>query len=271
MTISGFPFARFAGLRRTFARSAAGAALFALAGLAQAAPPYSGTIYLAPNLITAADPTEYAGVAYAGQGLRQMFDRRVNAYVYQNAYLFTVVYASGDYTQYVEAQVNPEFGSAAAAQAQVEFYAPVIGRIPRALRSQLSTLWIHAGDQPFGGGNNNLLIHTGSYARDYIARGILEETFVHEAAHTSLDPFHAGSMGWFAAQSWDREFISTYARDNPTREDVAETFLLWLAVRHGSARVPPDVNYTVLTTVPFRLQYFDSLRLNLAPYAYTHP
>ena len=82
MTTSGSPFARFSGLRRAFARGAAGAALFALAGLAQAAPPYSGTLYLAPNLITAADPTEYAGVASAGQGVRPVFGRRTNASAY---------------------------------------------------------------------------------------------------------------------------------------------------------------------------------------------
>jgi hypothetical protein len=255
-------------LARSIARIAACATVFACSGLAQAAPPYSGTIYLAPNLITAADPSDYVGVSYSGQGVRLMFDRRTNAYAYYNAYLFDVIYAND---VHVQAQVNPEFGSPAAAQAQVEFYAPVIGRIPRALRSQVSSLWIHAGDQPFGGGNNSLLIHTGSYARDYIACGILEETFVHEATHTSLDPFYAGSSGWWVAQQWDREYISTYARDNPTREDMAETFLMWLAVRHGLGRVPPDVAYTVLTTVPYRLQYFDSLRLDLNPYAATHP
>lgn len=258
----------FTSVRRAFVRSAACAAIFAIAGLAQAAPPYSGTIFLTPNLITAADPSDYAGATYTGQGVRQMFDRRVNAYVNYNAYLFDVVYANG---QHVEAQVNPEFGSPAAAQAQVEFYATVIGRIPRVLRTQLTSLWIHAGDQPFGGGNNNLLIHTGSYARDYIARGILEETFVHEATHTSLDPFYPGTFGWLSAQLWDREYISTYARDNPTREDMAETFLMWLAVRHGQTRIPPDVAYNVLVTVPYRLQYFDTQHLDLAPYAYTHP
>ena len=69
--------------------------------------------------------------------------------------------------------------------------------------------------QPFGGGNNNLLIHTGQGAQ-YEASGILEETFVHEAAHTSLDAVHASSAGWIAAQQADPNFISTYARDNAT-------------------------------------------------------
>ncbi|MGO4781050.1 hypothetical protein AB4084_36780, partial [Lysobacter sp. 2RAB21] len=36
-----------------------------------------------------------------------------------------------------------------------------------------------------------------------------------------------------------------------------------VSVSHRDARV--------LTTVPYRLQYFDSLRLDLNPYAATHP
>ena len=38
-----------------------------------------------------------------------------------------------------------------------------------------------------------------------------------------MDGPHAASAGWLAAQAADPEFISTYARDNPTREDIAES------------------------------------------------
>ena len=34
----------------------------------------------------------------------------------------------------------------------------------------------------------------------------------------------AESEGWLSAQDKDCEFISTYARDNPIREDVADDF-----------------------------------------------
>ena len=64
-----------------------------------------------------------------------------------------------------------------------------------------------------------------------------KETLVHEAAHTSLDSAHASAAGWLAAQSADPTFISTYARDFPAREDIAETFVLYLAVRYRSDRI----------------------------------
>jgi hypothetical protein len=38
---------------------------------------------------------------------------------------------------------------------------PVIGRLPRALRVSVATVWIHQGFQAFGGGNSILLILVG--------------------------------------------------------------------------------------------------------------
>lgn len=190
-----------------------------------------------------------------------MFDRRVNAFIQVNAYLFNALFEDG---LAAEVQVNPEFGSADAAQVEAEKYSAVIGRLPKALRKDVQTVWIHSGSQPFGGGNNNLLIHTGQVAQ-YSADGILEEAFVHEAAHTSLDATHASASGWLAAQSADGNFISTYARDFPDREDVAESFLPYLAVRYRSDRILPSVAATISQTIPNRIAYFNAQALDLYP------
>ncbi|HVF35508.1 MAG TPA: hypothetical protein VND91_09325, partial [Candidatus Saccharimonadia bacterium] len=237
--------------------------LLLAAATASAVPPYSGTITLDPDIITSADPTAYTGLTATGRGVRTMFDRRRNAFVQYDAYLFRATYA--DALQ-IEFQVNPEFGSVEAAQAQVAFYAPIIGRLPRMLRRDVQTSWIHQGDQPFGGGNNNLLIHTGSLAQQYIAANILEETLAHEAAHTSLDAQHAASAGWLDAQARDPEFISTYARDNATREDVAETIVPWLALRARAGRVAPATLTTIRNAIPRRIAYLDAQALDLAPW-----
>ena len=66
-----------------------------------------------------------------------------------------------------------------------------------------------------------MLIHTGQ-SIDYENQGILEETLVHESTHTSLDGKYANAPEWLAAQEADNTFISTYARDFPEREDLAE-------------------------------------------------
>lgn len=203
-------------------------------GTPNTTPPFSGTIFIDPDIITASDPTTFQGLTAKRQALRTMFDRRVNAFVQLQPYLFDAAFSDGLTT---EVQVNPEFGSTEAARAQADKYAIVIGRLPKSV------------------GQGDL----------YLADGILEETFVHEAAHTSLDAAHASSAGWVSAQTRDPVFISTYARDNPQREDIAESVLPWLAVRYRSERISSALAATILQTIPNRIAYFDGLTLVMAP------
>jgi hypothetical protein len=245
---------------RLFAASPAQAGSLASSSLL-GIPPFSGTIFIDPDIITGSDPTTFLSAVYAGQGLRLMFDRRVNAFITVNAYLFNASFSDG---LAAEIQVNPEFGSSAAALAEAQKYAPVIGRLPTALRLDIKNVWIHKGTELFGGGNNSLLIHTGQ-ADLYMADGILEETFVHEAAHTSLDAAHASAPGWLAAQAADDNFISTYAQENPLREDIAESILPYLAVKYKSDRISQSLADTILQTIPNRIAYFDNQAFNWYP------
>jgi hypothetical protein len=178
-------------------------------------PPFSGTIFLDPDIITDSDISTFETLSYAGQDSRSMFDRRVDDWIVVDAYLFDATFDDG---LIAEVQVNPESGSVAAAQVEAEKYAAVIGRLPRVLRTQVEAVWIHQGTQPFGGGNRSLLIHTGQ-AVVYEADGILEETLVHEASHTSLDAAHATAAGWTAAQNASPRMLGTIrcARTSPRR------------------------------------------------------
>lgn len=224
-------------------------------------PPFNGTIFLDPDILTSSDPTTFTGLTYAGQAKRKMFDRRVNDWITTNPFLFKANYTDG---LSIEFQVNPEFKTVAEAEIQALKYAEVIGKLPTALREDVKTSWIHLGTQPFGGGNNNLLIHIGQSTL-YEKEGILEETLIHEAAHTSLDAAHAASKGWINAQNTDPSFISTYALDNPRREDIAETFLLYVALRYRSDRISASLKDKIIETVPNRIKYFDSQKFNMNP------
>jgi hypothetical protein len=232
-----------------------------IARAAVAAPITSGTVFLDPDIVTGADPSAFSGLSYAGVANVVMFDRRIDAFSLFSAFLFDVTFADGLSAQ---VQVNAEFGTEAAAQHEAEKYAWLIGQLPTALRLDVDTVWIHMGLHSFGGGNNNILIHT-DQADQYATDGFIEEALIHEGAHTSLDPYHAASPGWLMAQAADADFISTYAMDNPTREDVAETFLVWLALRQRADRITPALSAAIEATVPNRLAYFDALSLDLFP------
>lgn len=239
-----------------------GLLLFSMsASMTSADPPFHGTIFVAPDVITEDDPTSFIGLTFKGSGQRVMFDRRSNSWVTENAFLFEADFQN---IPPVEIQVNPEFGSQDSARIEAEKYAPPIGRMPLCLLTGLKTVWIHKGYETFGGGNNNFLIHT-SMGEEYISLGILEETFMHEGVHTSMDSGFSQDPNWLNAQNLDPDFISTYARDFPQREDMAESFVLYFAAAHRSDRISNSLRNTIIRTIPNRIKYFNSLGLNMSP------
>lgn len=224
-------------------------------------PPYQGTAFIDPDLIVASDPSALRSLHYAGRDTRTMFDRRADAFVPTDAYLFNATFEG---EAVVEVQVNAEFGDPVLAERHAAFYARAIGQLPAGLRTRVETVWIHRGVMPFGGGNDNILIHTGK-AAEYLRDGVLEEILMHEAAHTSLDPVHAAADAWLAAQDADGGFISDYARDHPGREDVAESFGPFFALRHRRERISLGMAETIKATMPNRIDYFDRLDLDMHP------
>ena len=226
---------------------------------AEARPPFGGTIFVNRNIITAEDPSAFVSITPTGREKRRLPDRRPRR-GQVNAYMFDAKFDDG---QTMIVQVNPEFDEKEALR-QAEKYLLVIGQMPFALRKDVARVTINAGKNPFGGGGRGLLIHTGM-GESYIRGGILAETFYHEASHTSLDPTHANNKDWLAAQKKDPEFISGYAKSHPRREDVAETYLLYFAFRYKPGRIPEKLKETIKKTVPNRIAYFDSLKLNMHP------
>ena len=58
-------------------------------------PPFGGTIFIDPDIITSSDPTTFQNLSFAGQGSRTMFDRRVNDWITVDAYLFNASSTTG--------------------------------------------------------------------------------------------------------------------------------------------------------------------------------
>jgi hypothetical protein len=213
------------------------------------------------NVIKETDPSTFISTTFKGQEKRTMFDRRINLFTNVNAYLFNAEYSDSGLK--IEIQVNPEFSQDVASSYALK-YANEIGRLPKALRRDVRTVWIHNGDNLFGGGNNNLLIHV-KQGDNYIRDGILEETVILEACHTSLD-YYAYYDDWIKAQEKDKKYISTYARENPDREDIAESFLAYFAVTYRKDRISQNTYDTIMRTIPNRIKFFDSLNLDMYPY-----
>ena len=167
----------------------------------------------------------------------------------------------------IEVQVNTEF-TEEQALIEAEKYAFLIGQLPKVLKKDIETVTIHAGVEPWGGGNNNILIHTGMtdiYQNESVG-SIVEETLIHEAVHTSLDFEIYQTNGWAQAVLNDGQFISTYAQEYPNREDLAEFLLFYTAIKYFPDRINVDTYNNLLSTSLNRVQFLDSLRLDFSIY-----
>lgn len=225
--------------------------------LAAAAPPFYGTTGIDPDIIVPMDASTFQTMSYISQQSRTLYDRRVGvALEITGVHVLIATFAD---SSRVEFRVHPEFATSETAQRFAEHYAHAIGQLPPVLRTHLRFVSILKGAYPFGGDPNRgeLLIHT-AQARIYENDGILEETLMHEACHVSLDVMHPYTAAWREAQAADAEFISIYAREHPLREDIAESFLPYYAVRYRPDRISSETRLTIETTIPHRIAYFDA-------------
>lgn len=233
--------------------------LFLFPLIALADPPFVNTITEEFNTIDAADPTTFVNSVYKGRGERYILDRRLEEETKVNVYLFRANYADGPS---IEFQVNPEFGSREVASAQVDVYAPIIGRLPFVLRVGLEVIWMNAGEGWFAIGTGGILIHTDT-AQSYLG-SLIEEILAHEASHVSLDSVYNTSIAWAQAQEADGAAISTYALNSPW-EDPTESFLAWLAYRFKDDRISASTAQKIIDTIPHRIAFYDGLYLNMRP------
>lgn len=227
-------------------------------------PPFDGTIFITGDIITQEDPSLFQSLSYSGTGVRTMFDRRNGGrWVTLEPHLFPTIFSDGLTT---EIQINPEF-SAEEAAIQAEKYAFLIGQLPTELRKDVETMWIHKGEEAYGGGNKNILVHTGMTTfYENFGTGIVEETLIHEAAHTSIDGMTYGTQEWLNAATDDGNYISTYAADYPFREDIAELFLLYIAVKYFPDRISNTIANKTLSSSLNRILFFDNQGYDMSLY-----
>lgn len=227
--------------------------------------PFRGTVWISPDVLTPGDPTDLQSTEYVGIQQRRTFDRRSASWVVANMHIIKARYSCG--LTSVDVIVNTEF-SKEQAISEAQRFAEVHGRIPPGVRYAVNELWIHGGDELAGGGNSSVLIHTDFAAKHW---PFIEELFLHEAAHTTLDYEAWGAGGvdrtsWEAAKLRDGRAISDYAHEFPDREDIAESYGAFALWKVAQAVNPLDRNARIIAeTIPQRLAYLDSLGEEFVP------
>lgn len=252
-------------------------------------PPYDGTVFVDENIITDSDPNTLQRVdmydeTRCGKRLFQdcfilswisylifsrcllviMYDRAPADYVQvDSAYIFDAIFTDGVKTQF---WVRGSDFSSDEAKEEALKYAKYIGSLPQFLRKNARVAQVLAGDYDWGGNSDGVLtIHSDvKYSIEGAQNGgdISEEVFVHEATHIIDEAIWAKSA-YQNAVTVDNAYISSYAKDYPDREDIAETMTMWLGIELGTMNAADQT--TVRNAIPNRLAYFDSQDYNLFP------
>jgi hypothetical protein len=229
-----------------------------------AAPPFANTTDPCRDIIRATDPTAFTGLTYVGEGERAVWDRRVSG---GNTLTFVLYNATYDDGMTVEIRVERDTFKEQA-EACAGYYSKPFGQLPTGVRTRVKALSIMTGNNAWGGGIDDITIHNG---RNYALTNTLEGIFLHEAAHTSLVDYNL-SEEWKAAQRADDTFISEYAAvNNGVQEDVAESYVAYLAVRYRADRISESVADLISRTIPNRIAFFDAQQLPMHPIAPRRP
>jgi len=234
-------------------------------------PPFSGTMWDLPDLITSSDYTVYSTSSYQGIETRMFYDKAIPDFIDYPAHIFKVNFGDG---LSVDFEIYTEF-SQEEALAIKQKYAPLMGQLGKELRKNIKSIEFLKGEEVASAQRSDDLSYANiTFHVDWLNNIVqtrpggdrTEELFIHESAHLSIDPYVYGQQGWTDAVNLDGNYLSNYAKDNPDSEDVAETFQAYIAVKYFPKRITSSLRDTILSVSLNRFKYFDSLNLDLSIY-----
>jgi hypothetical protein len=202
---------------------------------------------------------------------RLFYDKSIPSFIDYPAHVYKINFGDG---LSVDFEIYTEF-SQEEALAIKQKYAPLIGQLGKELRKNIKSIEFLKGDYTASAQRNNDLSYSNiTIPIDWLNNNVetrpdgdrTEELFIHEATHLSIDPYVYGQRGWNDAVYLDGNYLSTYAKDNPESEDIAETFQAYIAVKYFPERIKSSLRDTILSICLNRFKYFDSLNLDLSIY-----
>ena len=234
-------------------------------------PPFGGTMWDLPDLITSSDYTIYSTSSYQGIETRLFYDKSIPDFLNYPAHVYKVNF--GDDLS-IDFEIYTEFTQDEAGNIEQK-YAPLIGQLGKDLRRNIKSFEFLKGEEVASAQRTDDLNYANiTFHTDWLTNLVetrpdgdkTEELLIHESAHLSIDPYVYGQQGWTDAVNLDGNFLSTYAKDNPDSEDVAETFQAYIAVKFFPDRISNSLRDTILSVCLNRFKYFDSLNLDLSIY-----
>ena len=231
-----------------------------------------GTGGLAPQLVTPSDPSSLLEISFLEKGTRyyprgDTWSGSLSGSFEAN--VFQATYAN-DKTMNFVIESSIAFDTAERIAGEAAF---IYGQMPALLLAGMRDLIILPGN----GHPSSGPVTTFYYDVFYRMGDRIEEGLIHDSAHASLDwparnemydikdnrtllprPGVTTRDAWLDAARLDNYYVSTYAKDNPEREDIAESIIQYLIVRWRPERFDPYHVQFIKETIPHRIAYLDT-------------
>mmetsp|Transcript_20320 Transcript_20320/g.46100 ORF Transcript_20320/g.46100 Transcript_20320/m.46100 type:complete len:320 (-) Transcript_20320:419-1378(-) len=222
-------------------------------------PPYWGTVYIDRSVLTQKDPNaaRRLNVVFDGKQCRKIWHSHEGKWInVKGTYLFRKKFKD---KKKIWIWVDSKYESKRKAYEVARKIVQTLGVLPEFLRKGINVVAI-LKDGISAHADSTAGVITYDYSTFDVDGGDskkswVEETWLHEAGHTSVDEYVYDTDSWNAAVRNDPTYISTYARDNPNSEDVAESLGAWYALKSG--RLDDDDIRKINVAIPNRLALFD--------------
>lgn len=209
------------------------------------------------DLLRPGDPAAAYCIADLGVGPGEFYDKDADELVFPDSTSFFE--ARYDDGSTVEIRIHPDLIDDNG-MAQADRIAQPISLLPVELRRQIERVGFLDGESTAqaDGGGEGIHVYAGNVTiREQANR--FEETIFHESVHTSLDDRYRDADAWIAAQQADNGFLTEYAANNATSEDLAETALYAWALTHHPRRISEADAAAWASLVPARIAFVNTI------------
>lgn len=224
-------------------------------GLATTVPLFKNSIVSTEiDFITSEDPSAFKALRFLGRETQEMPDRRNDELMDKEPFVFEATFTDGSK---VGIWAHSSFENVGKAERYAEMLCAPLGKLPPVMRGKLAHVVIHKGDATaFGEAEGHFFVVYSENLEIRVRNHDLEETVFHESVHATLEMTYRKNPDWLAAQKADTGFITNYAADNSSLEDLPEAALFAYTLQKHPGRLPAEVESWVQKHMPNRLAFF---------------
>jgi hypothetical protein len=247
------------------------------------------------GIINSTDPSTLQKVIYIGKEKRNFIeartDREDKSRLFEfkaTPYVYDAYYENGKIFEILIYFENEKNKSKGKDESLAEKYAFMIGQMPNVLLQRLDAAHIYAdvlGISNASAKERIINIHPEGEG-GYVFETAIEELFIHELVHASLDKSIHGvyqamnkkrhknstikskKLNWGdwrqAVKKDKKKYITKYAKTS-IHEDLAESFTAWLALRYKNDRISDIQKVVIEKKIPNRIKYFDEQEFDMYP------